>query len=205
MCFGEVVIDGSLSSARVNTTSLNIKKLNAGVQGERQNLLNSLMSAQQWDQLDDMGKMAVLTRVYSAVDTLGGDLPGDLGGLASVFSLMQGLDSGNDLLVLQSGLQLGQMGLDAYSDYMTDLAMQMADDMMASSAVNAASSAEMNAAAEAALRSAAASNAAGQAVPYVSYALAIRNFADNPEQAVLTAAGPYVVMAANDDFFRSVA
>jgi hypothetical protein len=77
MCFGEVVIDGSLSSAKVNTTSLNIKKLNAGVQGERQNLLNSLMFAQQWDQLDDMGKLTVLTNMYSAVDTLGGNRSGE--------------------------------------------------------------------------------------------------------------------------------
>jgi hypothetical protein len=193
MCFGEVVIDGSLSSARVNTTSLNIKKLNAGVQGERQNLLNSLMSAQQWDQLDDMGKLTVLTNMYSAVDTLGGNLPGDLGGLASVLSLMQGLQSGNELMVVQSSLQLGAMGLSAYSDYMADLAMQMADEMMASATVDAASSAAMDAAAEAALESAAASNTLGEAVPYVAAVIAVKNFADNPG------------LAANDKFFRSAA
>ncbi len=175
--------------------SLNQAQYSAQAQAQANasvNLFNSLMAAQQWDQLDDMGKLAVLANVYSAVDTLGGELPGDLGGLASVFSLMQGLDSGNDLLVLQSSLQLGQMGLDAYSDYMTDLAMQMADEMMASSAVDAASSAAMDAAAEAALESAAASNAAGSAVPYVSYVIALQNFEDHPEQAIGTMAGTYV-------------
>ena len=156
------------------------------------NLFNSLMATQQWAQLDDMGKLAVLVNVYSAVDTLGGELPGDLGGLASVLSLMQGLESGNDMLVLRSSLQLGQMGLDAYSDYMADLAMQMADDLMASATVDAASSAAMDAAAEAALESAAASNAAGQAVPYVSYVMALQNFEDHPEQAIGTMAGTYV-------------
>ncbi len=37
------------------------------------------------------------------------------------------------------------------------------------------------------------SSTAGEAVPYLSYALAMRNFADNPEQA------------ANDELFRSAA
>jgi hypothetical protein len=45
----------------------------------------------------------------------------------------------------------------------------------------------------------------GEAVPYLSYALAMRNFADNPEQAMLTAAGTYVGEAFNDELFRSVA
>jgi hypothetical protein len=36
-------------------------------------------------------------------------------------------------------------------------------------------------------------------------ALAIRNFADNPEQALLTMAGTYVGEAANDGLYRSVA
>jgi hypothetical protein len=40
--------------------------------------------------------------------------------------------------------------------------------------------------------------AAGKAVPYLSYALAIRNFSDNPAQAML-------IEAANDEFLRSVA
>ncbi len=40
--------------------------------------------------------------------------------------------------------------------------------------------------------------AAGEAVPYLSYALAIRNFSNNPEQAML-------IEAANDEFFRSAA
>jgi PIN domain nuclease of toxin-antitoxin system len=175
--------------------SLNQTQYNAQTQAQANasvNLFNSLMAAQQWDQLNDMGKLAVLANVYSAVDTLGGELPGDLGGLASVLSLMQGLDSGNDLLVLRSGLQLGQMGLDAYSDYMADLAMQMADELMTSTAVDAASSAAMDAAAEAALESAAASNTAGQAVPYVSYVMALQNFEDHPEQAIGTMAGTYV-------------
>jgi hypothetical protein len=47
--------------------------------------------------------------------------------------------------------------------------------------------------------------AAGEAVPYLSYALIIRNFEDNPEQAMLTDAGTYVGEAVNDEFFRSVA
>lgn len=47
--------------------------------------------------------------------------------------------------------------------------------------------------------------AAVEAVPYLSYALAVRNFADNPEQAMLTAAGTYVGEAVNDEFFRSAA
>jgi hypothetical protein len=36
-------------------------------------------------------------------------------------------------------------------------------------------------------------------------ALIIRNFEDNPEQAMLTDAGTYVGEAVNDEFFRSVA
>jgi hypothetical protein len=40
--------------------------------------------------------------------------------------------------------------------------------------------------------------ATGEAAPYLSYALAIRNFSDNPEQAML-------IEAANDEFFRSAA
>jgi hypothetical protein len=46
---------------------------------------------------------------------------------------------------------------------------------------------------------------ASEAVTYLSYALAMRNFADNPEQAMLTAAGTYVGEVFNDEFFRSVA
>jgi hypothetical protein len=158
--------------------SLNQAQYNAQAQAQANasvDLFNSLMATQQWAQLDDMGKLAVLANVYSAVDTLGGNLPGDVGGLASVLSLMQGLDSGNDMLALRSGLQLGAMGLSAYSDYMADVALQMANDMMASSAVDAASSAAMD--------------AAGSAVPYVSYVIAIQNF----EQA------------ANEEFFRNAA
>jgi predicted RNA-binding protein with TRAM domain len=183
--------------------NLNQAQYNAQTQQQANasvNLFNSLMAAQQWDQLDDIGKLTVLVNVYSAVDTFGGDLPGDLGGLASVLSLMQGLESGNDMLVLSSSLQLGQLGLDAYSDYMTDLALQMADDLMASATVDAASSAAMDAAAEAALESAAASNAAGQAVPYVSYVMALQNFEDHPEQSAGTMAGTYVGQALGAEF-----
>jgi hypothetical protein len=81
-----------------------------------------------------------------------------------------------------------------------------------------------------AMNNAMGSTAESEAVPYLSYALTVRNFADNPEQAMLTAAVPYVGAALaisnlednpaqamltalgryvgkaiNDEFFRSVA
>ncbi|WP_158269474.1 cadherin-like domain-containing protein [Limnohabitans sp. JirII-29] len=154
-------------------------------------LFNGLMNLQQWDQLSDVGKLSALTGAYNAAHAVGAELPGDLGGFASVLGLMQGLDSGNGWMTLQSGLQVGQMGLNAYSSYMSDAAIQMMDDMMAQSTVDAASSAAFDAAAESALESAAASNAMSNAVPYVSIALALNNLEDNPAQSIGTLVGMY--------------
>ncbi|PIT78327.1 hypothetical protein B9Z41_07910 [Limnohabitans sp. JirII-31] len=154
-------------------------------------LFNGLMNLQQWDQLSDVGKLSALTGAYNAAHAVGAELAGDLGGFASVLGLMQGLDSGNGWMTLQSGLQVGQMGLNAYSSYMSDAAMQMMDDMMAQSTVDAASSAAFDAAAESALESAAASNAMSNAVPYVSIALALNNLEDNPAQSIGTLVGMY--------------
>jgi hypothetical protein len=101
--------------------SLNQAQYNAQAQAQANasvNLFNSLMSAQQWDQLDDMGKLTVLTNMYSAVDTLGGNLPGDFSGAASWLNLAQGVESGNVAMTVA--------GLNSVSDQDIDGAINRA-------------------------------------------------------------------------------
>ncbi len=152
-----------------NGEALTEGQYNAQTQQQASAMFNSLMAANNWDHLSDVGKLSALVNLYNATDKLGesfgasGDnLPGDLGAAAGWFSLAQGIQSGDNLIIAN--------GINIISDGALDSAMNQAFG----------------------------NTAAGEAVPYLSYALAIRNFADNPEQAML-------IEAANDEFFRSAA
>ena len=129
-------------------------------QAQASAMFNSLMAVNNWDHLSDLGKLSAMVNLYNVTDKLGGvfgatgnNLPGDLGAAAGYLQLLQGLQSGDDLVIANS--------INVLSDHALDSAMNQAFG----------------------------TTAAGEAVPYLSYALAIRNFADNPEQAMLTAAG----------------
>jgi hypothetical protein len=140
------------------------EQYNVQAQAQASAMFNSLMAANNWSHLTDVGKLSALVNLYNATDKLGeafnatGDnLPGDLGAAAGYLQLAQGLQSGDNLVIAN--------GINVISDHALDNAMNEAIG----------------------------SSTAGEAVPYLSYALAMRNFADNPEQA------------ANDEFFRSAA
>ncbi len=139
------------------------EQYNTQAQAQASAMFNSLMAANNWSHLTDVGKLSALVNLYNATDKLGeafnatGDnLPGDLGAAAGYLQLAQGLQSGDSLVIAN--------GINVISDGALDSAMNQAFG----------------------------TTAAGEAVPYLSYALAVRNFADNPEQAMLTAAGTYV-------------
>jgi hypothetical protein len=149
---------------------------NTQTQAQASAMFNSLMAANNWDHLTDVGKLSALVNLYNATDKLGeafgatGDnLPGDLGAAAGYLQLAQGIQSGDNLVIAN--------GVNVVSDHALDNAMN----------------------------NALGSTAEGEAVPYLSYALAVRNFADNPEQAMLNAAGTCMGEAANDDDIREVA
>ena len=151
------------SHIQQNGEALTEGEYNAQTQKQASAMFNSLMAANNWDHLSDVGKLSALVNLYNATDKLGeafgasgNNLPGDLGAAAGWLSLAQGIQSGDDLIIAN--------GINIISDGALDSAMNQAFG----------------------------NTAAGEAVPYLSYALAIRNFADNPEQAILTAAGTYV-------------
>jgi Cadherin-like domain/Bacterial Ig domain len=162
-------IDADGNTVDVNThigeqgQTLNEGQYNAQVQQQATAMFNSLMAVNNWDHLNDVGKLSALVNLYNATDKLGeafgatGDnLPGDLGAAAGYLQLAQGIQSGDNLVIAN--------GINVISDGALDSAMNQAFG----------------------------TTAAGEVVPYLSYALAIRNFADNPEQAMLTGAGTYV-------------
>jgi hypothetical protein len=161
-------IDANGNTVEVNNhiseqgQSLTEGQYNAQVQQQATAMFNSLMAANNWDNLTDVGKLSALVNLYNATDKLGeafgatGDnLPGDLGAAAGYLQLAQGIQSGDNLVIAN--------GINIVSDGALDGAMNQAFG----------------------------NTAAGEAVPYLSYALAVRNFADNPEQAMLTAGGTY--------------
>jgi hypothetical protein len=175
-------IDAKGNSVEVNQhistqgESLSQTQYNAQTQAQASAMFNSLMAVNQWDDMNDLGKLSALVNLYNATDKLGeafgatgNNLPGDLGAAAGYLQLAQGLQSGDSLIIVN--------GINVISDGAFDSAMNQAFG----------------------------NTAAGEAVPYLSYALAIRNFAENPEQAVLTMAGTYAGEAANDGLFRSAA
>jgi hypothetical protein len=157
------------SHIQQNGEALTEGEYNAQTQKQASAMFNSLMAANNWDHLSDVGKLSALVNLYNATDKLGeafgasgNNLPGDLGAAAGWLSLAQGIQSGDDLIIAN--------GINIISDGALDSAMNQAFG----------------------------NTAAGEAVPYLSYALAIRNFSDNPEQAMF-------IEAANDEFFRSAA
>jgi hypothetical protein len=164
------------SHIQQNGEALTEGEYNAQTQKQASAMFNSLMAANNWDHLSDVGKLSALVNLYNATDKLGeafgasgNNLPGDLGAAAGWLSLAQGIQSGDDLIIAN--------GINIISDGALDSAMNQAFG----------------------------NTAAGEAVPYLSYALAIRNFSDNPEQVMGTAGGTYVGEAVNDEFFRSAA
>jgi hypothetical protein len=66
--------------------------------------------------------------------------------------------------------------------------IQSGDDLIIANGINIISDGAL----DSAMNQAFGNTAAGEAVPYLSYALAIRNFSDNPEQAMGTMVGTYV-------------
>ena len=115
---------------------------NAATQQQATNMFNSLMAANNWDQLTDVGKLSAFVNLYNATDKLGeafeatGDnLPGDLGVATGYLQLAQGIQSGDSLVIAN--------GLNVISDGVLD------------SAINEAFG----------------NTVTGEAVPYLSYAV----------------------------------
>ena len=176
---GEIVHSSSgdlnLKATAIDASG-NTVEVNQHINEQGSALFNSLMAANNWDHLSDMGKLSALVNLYNATDKLGeafgatGDnLPGDLGAASGWLSLAQGLQSGDSLIIAS--------GINVVSDRVLDNAMNEAFG----------------------------NTAAGESVPYLSYALAIRNFEDNPARSIGTLAGMCFGEAANDDEIREVA
>ena len=170
-------IDASGNTVEVNNhineqgSVLTQEQYNTQAQQQASALFNSLMAANNWDHLSDVGKLSALANLYNATDKLGeafgatgNNLPGDLGAASGWLSLAQGLQSGDSLIIAN--------GINVVSDRALDNAMNEAFG----------------------------NTAAGESVPYLSYALAIRNFEDNPEVAAGTMAGTYIGQALGAEF-----
>jgi hypothetical protein len=136
---------------------------NAATQQQAAAMFNSLMAAGHWDDLSDLGKFSTLVNLYNATDKLGEAFG------ATGDNLPGDLGAAAGWLSLAQGLQSG-------------------DNLVIANGINIISDHAL----DNALGEAFGSSSAGQAVPYLSYALALRNFADNPEQALFTAAGTYL-------------
>jgi len=149
---------------------------NAATQQQAAAMFNSLMAVNKWDHLTDVGKLSALVNLYNATDKLG-----------EAFGAT-GDNLPGDLGAAAGYLQLAQ-------------GMQSGDGLIIANGLNSISDGAL----DSAMNQAFGNTAAGEAVPYLSYALAIRNFEDNPEQALMTMAGTYVGVAANDDEMRKVA
>jgi hypothetical protein len=111
-----------------------------------------------------VGKLSALVNLYNATDKLGEAFN------ATGDNLPGDLGTAAGYLQLAQGLQSG-------------------DNLVIANGINVISDGAL----DGAMNQAFGTTAAGEAVPYLSYALAVRNFADNPEQTV------------NDEFFRSAA
>ena len=113
----------------------------------------------------------------------------DLGKLSALVNLYNATDNlPGDLGAAAGYLQLAQ-------------GLQSGDSLVIANGLNVVSDHAL----DNAMNNALGSTAEGEAVPYLSYALAIRNFEENPEVAVGTMAGGFVGEVVNDEFFRSVA
>ncbi len=135
---------------------------NAQVQQQAAHMFNSLMAVNNWDDLKDLGKLSALANLYNATDKLGEAFN------ATGDNLPGDLGAAAGWLSLAQGLQSG-------------------DDLIIANGINVISDGAL----DSALNQAFGNTAAGQSVPYLSYALAIRNFAEDPVNGVLTAAGTY--------------
>jgi hypothetical protein len=94
----------------------------AVVQAQASYMFNSLMAVNNWDHMNDLGKLSALVNLYNATDKLGeafgatgNNLPGDLGAAAGYLQLAQGLQSGDDLIITN--------GLNTVSDGAVDQAI----------------------------------------------------------------------------------
>ena len=145
-----------------NGAALTEGQYNAQVQQQAANMFNSLMAVNNWDNLSDLGKFSALANLYNAADNLGEAFS------ATGNNLPGDLGAAAGWLSLAQGLQSG-------------------DDLIIANGINIIS----NGALDSALNQAFGNTAAGQSVPYLSYALAIRNFAEDPVNAIFTAAGSY--------------
>jgi hypothetical protein len=135
---------------------------NAQVQQQATAMFNSLTAVNNWEHLSDLGKLSALVNLYNATDKLGEAFG------ATGDNLPGDLGAAAGWLSLAQGIQSG-------------------DNLIIANGINVVSDGAL----DSAMNEAFGSTAAGESVPYLSYALAIRNFADNPEQAILTGAGTY--------------
>ena len=133
---------------------------NTQTQAQASAMFNSLMAVNNWDNLTDVGKLSALVNLYNATDKLGEAFN------ATGDNLPGDLGAAAGYLQLAQGLQSG-------------------DNLVIANGINVISDGAL----DSAMNQAFGNTAAGEAVPYLSYALAVRNF----EQA------------ANEESFRSVA
>jgi hypothetical protein len=145
-----------------NGAALTEGQYNAQAQQQVANMFNSLMAVNNWDDLSGLGKLSALANLYNAVDKLGEAFN------ATGNNLPGDLGAAAGWLSLAQGLESG-------------------DDLIIANGLNIISDGAL----DSALNQAFGNTAAGQSVPYLSYALAIRNFAEDPVNAIFTAAGTY--------------
>ena len=126
-------------------------------------MLNSFTAANNWNHLRDVGKLSALVNLYNSTDKLGE-------ALAATGDNLPG-----DLSVAAGYLQLAQ-------------GLQSGDSLIIANGINVVSDHAL----DNAMNNALGSTAEGEAVPYLSYALAVRNFEENPEVAIGTMAGTYI-------------
>jgi hypothetical protein len=71
-------------------------------------LMNSIIGLQSWSDMGGLQRLAAVTSIYNAVDSLSGGnaLPGNLGAAAGTLGLLSALDQGNMGSALYSGLSL---------------------------------------------------------------------------------------------------
>jgi len=128
-----------------NGAALTEGQYNAQAQQQAANMFNSLMAVNNWDDLSGVGKLSALANLYNAADNLGEAFS------ATGNNLPGDLGAAAGWLSLAQGLESG-------------------DDLIIANGINIISDGAL----DSALNQAFGNTAAGQSVPYLSYALAIR-------------------------------
>ena len=152
------------------------EQYNTQAQQQASAIFNSLMAANNWEHLSDMEKLSALVNLYNAIDKLGKAFD------AKGDNLPGDLRAASGCLSLAQGLQSG-------------------DSLIIANGINVVSDRAL----DSAMSEAFGNNASGDSVPYLSYALLVRNFASHPGQSEGALAAMCFEEATNEDEIRAVA